>query len=187
MSDKRKLQICFKIFPWADVNVTKLNWIKLLKVTCQPLKVITDNVINRLMRLNLTRLTNNKLLFHTKCTFKIICLMVSLNQFISVLTLILCIWFNMITENAISHLLWSCFQFVILNFINKSTYCYHSVNVISFSLSQSDHIQRLPLYFNHRVNVISFSLSKSGHIKQIQLLWDVGVKLLCNYNGLCLM
>ncbi len=31
-------------------------------------------------------------------------------------------------------------------FCNSFAYCYHSVNVISFSLSQSDHIKRLPLY-----------------------------------------
>jgi|LakMenE01Jun11ns_1017448.scaffolds.fasta_scaffold8186843_1 hypothetical protein len=29
----------------------------------------------------------------------------------------------------------------------KIAYCYHSHNVITFSLSQSDHIKRLPLHY----------------------------------------
>ncbi len=32
--------------------------------------------------------------------------------------------------------------------INKVGYCFHSVNVISFNLSQSDHIKQLTLYYS---------------------------------------
>ena len=36
----------------------------------------------------------------------------------------------------------------------KSDYCYHSVNVVSLFLSQSDHIKRLSLYFKMYITYI---------------------------------
>jgi hypothetical protein len=43
----------------------------------------------------------------------------------------------------------------------KSAYCHHLVNVISLSLSQSDHIKRLQLYLLKTNKLISFR-SKSS-------------------------
>ena len=37
--------------------------------------------------------------------------------------------------------------FLILMVHYKFGYCYHSVNIITLSLDQSDHIKRLPLYY----------------------------------------
>ena len=34
-------------------------------------------------------------------------------------------------------------------YIKITVYCYHSVNVITFSLAQSDHIKRLLLYYDY--------------------------------------
>jgi hypothetical protein len=48
---------------------------------------------------------------------------------------------------------------------NLFGYCYHSVNVISFPRSQSDHIKRLPLY-QHKINLFcSFIFSLTGKLR----------------------
>ncbi len=62
---------------------------------------------------------------------------------------------NVITDNVIIPLMWSNWPIFAKSQTTLSkvfytrrriAYCYHSDNVITFSLSQSDHIKRLPLY-----------------------------------------
>ncbi len=62
---------------------------------------------------------------------------------------------NVITDNVIVWLMWSNWPSFVKSQITlskvfyrrrKFAYCYHSDNVITFCLSQSDHIKRLPLY-----------------------------------------
>ncbi len=50
--------------------------------------------------------------------------------------------------NVISHLMWPHFRipFTTAYYIKTIGYCYHSANVITFGLAQSDHIKRLLLY-----------------------------------------
>ncbi len=50
--------------------------------------------------------------------------------------------------NVISRLMWSHYEspFTIAYYKETTGYCYHSVNVITFGLAQSDHIKRLLLY-----------------------------------------
>ncbi len=52
--------------------------------------------------------------------------------------------------NVISRLIWSHFEipFTLTYYLKISGYCYHSVNVITFCLAQSDHIKRLLLYIS---------------------------------------
>ena len=55
---------------------------------------------------------------------------------------------------------------ITLQFFSESKfgYCYHSVNVISFLLDQSDHIKRLPLYndLKNLKNLIALTISESS-------------------------
>jgi hypothetical protein len=50
----------------------------------------------------------------------------------------------------------SCLKHFLLNYIRfcctvlETAYCHHLVNAISWTPSQSDHIMRLPLYFNKK-------------------------------------
>ncbi len=57
-----------------------------------------------------------------------------------------------------SRLMLSHFEipFTIASYIKTSSYCYNSVNVITFGLAQSDHIKRLLLYYNEMVIVVIF-------------------------------
>ena len=60
---------------------------------------------------------------------------------------------NVIKVNVISHLLWSdCIWYTLpLVYFTKTSYCYHSVNMICFSRSQSDHINQI------RILIFSFN------------------------------
>jgi hypothetical protein len=56
------------------------------------------------------------------------------------------------------------------------TYCYHSVNVISLALSQSDNIKRLPLYYYfHLFKYIYITEQETlkAIVKQIRLILDI--------------
>jgi hypothetical protein len=57
---------------------------------------------------------------------------------------------NVITVNVITCLLLSDYTGPVYYnyYIKTTTYCYHSVNVISFHLLQTDHMKRVPLYLN---------------------------------------
>ncbi len=66
---------------------------------------------------------------------------------------------NVITDNVIIRLMWSNWPSFVKSQITLSkvffrrrrfVYCYHSDNVITFCLSQNDHIKRLPLYLKTR-------------------------------------
>jgi hypothetical protein len=52
--------------------------------------------------------------------------------------------------NVISRLIRSHYgsPFTIAYYIKTTAYCYHSVNVITFGLAQSDHIKRLLVYYD---------------------------------------
>jgi hypothetical protein len=58
------------------------------------------------------------------------------------------------------------------------SYCYHSVYVISLSLSQSDHIKQLPLYIV-KEQQINFSC-KTKSVKKFKIRFEIGDLRLLN-------
>jgi hypothetical protein len=69
----------------------------------------------------------------------------------------------------------SYYLFTIHKYIKSNGYCYHLVIVISFHLSQSDHIKRLPLYYvklycsgsNFLWSLLMLSLGKWHHLVNV--------------------
>ena len=43
--------------------------------------------------------------------------------------------------------MFSAANYYLIYFLNFTSYCYHSVNVITFDMAQGDHIKRLLIYF----------------------------------------
>ncbi len=68
--------------------------------------------------------------------------------------------------NVISRLMWSDFGIPLTTayYIKTTGYCYHSVNVITFGLAQSDHIKRLLLY-----NAITHSVRRKQFLTALIL------------------
>ncbi len=67
--------------------------------------------------------------------------------------------------NVINRLMWSHFKtpFTKTYYIKTTGYCYHSVNVITNGLSQSDYIKRLLLYKKYFVSLQEFRNENQWH------------------------